>query len=79
MTLWTDNLVFNKSKSYLNLLYKYWRSQKAFSSFFSTNLYNQVLTVRASSTHQWVRVIPGQIVMVKQVNIHVYSIEVRHL
>ena len=37
------------------------------------------LTIGTSSTHQWVQAIPGQIILVKQVNIHVYSIEVRYL
>ena len=38
-----------------------------------------ILTVGTSSTHQLVRVIPGQLIMVKQVNIHMYSIEVKYL
>ena len=37
------------------------------------------LTIGTSSTHQWVQAIPGQIILVKQVNIHVYSIEARYM
>ena len=72
-----DLCFFYKStcKSYLNFLYKYWRTQKAFSEFMTT----YILFVGTSSTHQWVRVIPGQINLVKKVNIHVDSIEVRYL
>ena len=38
-----------------------------------------VLIVGTSSTHQLVRVIPGQLIMVKQLKIYVYSIKVRYL
>ena len=33
------------------------------------------LTIESNSIHQWIRAIPGKIILVKQVNIHVYSIE----
>ena len=39
--MWKDNPVFYKSKSYLNVLFKYWRSQKK-PSRLSTNLNNPV-------------------------------------
>ena len=43
----------------------------------STNIYDQVnFNRRTSSVHH---IIPGQIILDKQVNIHVYSIEVRYL
>ena len=38
-----------------------------------------ILTVGTGSATQWVRVIPGQIILLKKVNIHVYSIEVGYL
>ena len=76
--MWADNLVFYKSKSYL-IFYKYWRSQKT--SRLSTNLYNQVyfdcrdqFNPSMGSSDTW-----SDNIMVKQVNIHMYSIEVRYL
>ena len=38
-----------------------------------------ILTVATSVTHERVRVIPGQIIILKQVNIYVYSIDFRYL
>ena len=43
------------------------------------NLCSLINFVGTWSAHQWVRVIPSQIFMVKQVNIYVYSIEVRYM
>ena len=74
--VWKDNIVFYKSKNYLNCLYKYWRSQKAFSSTKKKNsMTRYILTVETHSINLWIRAIPGQIILVKQISIHVYSIE----
>ena len=40
------------------------------SSFINKSLYPGIFNRWTSSTHQWVRVTPGQIIMVKQVNIY---------
>ena len=66
--MWKDNLVFYKSKSYLISLHKYSRSTKRLSSFTNKSLWPEISLA-----------IPGQIILVKQVNIHVYSNEVRYL
>ena len=34
-----------------------------------------ILTVETHSIYLWIRAIPGQIILVKQISIHVYSIE----
>ena len=65
------------SKSYLNFLYTKSRMILFFYQKFSMTRY--ILTVGSSSTNQCVRVIPCQINMVKQVNIHVNFIEDRYI
>ena len=74
--MWKDNLVFCKSKSTLFFCTSIGVHKKP--SRLSTSLYDQVnVTVGTSSTHrEWVWAIPGQIILIKQVNIHVYTIGV---
>ena len=67
--MWKDNLVFYKSTSYLNFCTSIGVHKKPFP---------RLLTVRTSSTHQWVRVIPGHIILGKHVIIYVYSIDIFH-
>ena len=73
--MWKDNLEFYKSKSYLNNCTSIGICTKS-SPRLSTNLNDQVyFNRRVSSAHQWVRDILGQIILVKPVNIHEYSLK----
>ena len=75
----TDNHVFIKV-SYLNFFVQALAFTKSLLLVYqqiSTTWY--ILTVGTSSTHQWVRVIPGLLIMVNQLNTYAYSIEVRYL
>ena len=72
-----DNLAFYKTKSYCNLLYKYWR-KKHLLVYQQISMTKFILTVWTSYTYELAQAIPGQIILVKQVNINVYSIEVRY-
>ena len=61
----------------LNFLYKYWRSQKIVYQQISMTRY--ILTAGDQLNPSKVGAIPGQIILVKQVNIHMFSTEVRYL
>ena len=63
--MWKYNLVFYISNSYLNFLYKYWRSQKQSSYYHQISITRYILTAASMGS--------------SDICIHVYSIEVRFL
>ena len=69
-----NSLLFYASKSCIIVV-----QVLAFTESLLVLLPDLCLTVGTSSIHQWFRAIPVQIILVKQVNIPVYSIEIRNL
>ena len=68
-----------KSKSYINFFVQVLAFTKKLLVCQQISITRYILTAKTRSPHQWVRAIPGQIILFKQVNIHVYSIEVKYL
>ena len=76
-----DNQVFYFIKAKVFFIYyltthTYWRSQEH-TSRLSTHLYDHyILNFRSSFTRQRVQIMPNQTILVRKVNIHVYSMAV---
>ena len=77
--MWKDNLVmcFTKVRLILSIYTSIGVHKKP--SRLSTSLYDQVYFNRRDRFSPSMGVIPGQIIPLKNVNIHVYSIEVGYL
>ena len=64
----TDNLVIYKIKSYLIFFVQMLAFTKSLLLYQQVSITRYILHVTTSLTYQWVQVIPGQIIMFKQVN-----------
>ena len=70
--MWKDNLAFFYKSKLSQFFVQVLTFTKSLLVYQQISMTRFVLTIGTSSTHQWVPVIPDQIILVKQIKIHVY-------